>query len=302
MTGGTATPGALESAIAALSPLDLLVAATWVLILAFVCIEVLLVGQQGAPQRRAVRRRSAVAVRMAAGAVVVGVPYGAVFAFAWGHLSRLAPDQLAPFWQRHPVLAAAFAFVAWDLSGFAYHVVGHHSRLGWAAHSAHHSDAHFEASLALRLTWMPWHGLLHHPLLALSGLPLELVLGCLAVSNAMQALQHSCLLGRPPRWLAAVIMTPGAHRHHHRLEGKAVNLGPVLTIWDRVFGTWLPPDGAPAGPRPGADALLADPIARRGAFAAELHGWRQLVCGGTTPRASGYVGSVGSGSRARPTL
>lgn len=262
------------------SPTEWLTVATWMLIVSFVGIEMFVITRSEPDQTGTMLHEGRTAAAMAGGAVVVGVAYGAVFASAWSSLGRFAPGALVGFWQQNPVLTALCAFVAWDFSGWIYHLIGHHSALGWAAHSPHHSGSRYDATLALRLTWMPWHGLAHHPLLALVGFPFEVILGCLAVSNAMQALQHSSTMPAAPRWLSAVVMTPEAHRHHHTPEGARVNLGPVLTIWDGMAGTWRAPWTEPpkAHQHP-----VAQTASESGAWRTELAGWRRLVAGRGSP-------------------
>jgi sterol desaturase/sphingolipid hydroxylase (fatty acid hydroxylase superfamily) len=40
--------------------------------------------------------------------------------------------------------------------------------------------------------------------------------------------------------LGRVVVIPAAHRRHHSLHGeqRATNFGTVLSLWDRLFGTW----------------------------------------------------------------
>lgn len=272
---------------------DWLTAATWAIVVGFASVEMTVLDRSDRVHRTRRRSEARTAAAMGGGALVVGIVYGAVFGSLWRLTAPFAPEGLALFWQRRPLLAVLCAFVAWDFSGWIYHQIGHRTALGRAAHSPHHSGSFFDASLALRLTWMPWYGLLHHPLLALAGFRLELILGCLAVSNLAQALQHSASLPPAPRWLAAVVMTPGAHRHHHGPHGAQRNLGPVLTIWDRLAGTWCAPwvDPCAREPRrpaaeltarspsrrdvPGRDRPRRD-VPRRGAVHIQLAGWRRL--------------------------
>ncbi|MEY2476831.1 MAG: hypothetical protein QOG87_2146 [Actinomycetota bacterium] len=227
-------------------------------------------GRPGAP-RRAVLVSAATATGMAAGAFVVAVFYTSALRWCWEIVAHARWDGAAAFWQQHPLLGAVAAFVAWDLAGWGYHLIGHRTRVGWAAHQPHHSGEHYDATLGLRQSWAPFHGLVVHPWLALAGFDLRVVVVCAAVSNCWQVLEHTSLPVRFPRWFAAVVMTPGAHRHHHGREGGAVNLGPVLTCWDRVAGTWLAPESpAPTTYGP-ARAASANPVR------VELAGWAALV-------------------------
>jgi len=216
--------------------------------------------------RRDVLGRLATAATMALGAALVGVAYTAALRQLW---SAFHLDATARLWDGRPVVHAVAAFVAWDLAGWLYHRIGHGTRVGWAAHQVHHTAEAYDATLGLRQTWFPFHGLLLHPLLALAGFDLTTVVVCAAISNCWQVLEHTSAPVRLPRSIEAVLVTPAAHRHHHGTHGGQVNLGPVLTIWDRMAGTWRPPSGpAPATyGRPSSSNPLA----------VELSGWRDLL-------------------------
>lgn len=203
---------------------------------------------------------------MAAGAAVVGVAYTAVLQSVWTVLEPASASWSAP-----PVVTAAVAFVAWDLAGWTYHWLGHHTAIGWAAHRPHHTGTAFDLTLGLRQTWLPVHGIVVHPLLALAGFDLRTVAVCAAISNLWQALEHSSVTIRFPALVRAVVMTPGAHRHHHGLDGGRVNLGPVFTAWDRLAGTWVPA-AVPAPVRYGVEGSDGT-----GILEVELAGWHALA-------------------------
>ena len=67
-------------------------------------------------------------------------------------------------------------------------------------------------------------------------------------------------------------MTPGTHRRHHCVDGGGVNLGSVLTVWDRLAGTWSP---APADAT--AEYGIAGSADRDGVVRLQLAGWRELA-------------------------
>ena len=240
---------------------------------ALVGAEVAWLARRPGPARRAVLSSAATATGMAAGALAVGVLYTAVLRVLWEAVATLQWDGAARLWEAHPVVGAVAAFVAWDASGWVYHRIGHGTRIGWAAHQAHHSGTAYDATLGLRQSWAPFHGLLHHPLLALAGFDLRVVIVCAAVSNCWQVLEHTSLPVRFPRWFSAVVMTPAAHRHHHGRWGGARNLGPFLTCWDRLAGTWVPPDA----PAPVAYGPVEEPSSNP--VTLELAGWRELLRG-----------------------
>jgi sterol desaturase/sphingolipid hydroxylase (fatty acid hydroxylase superfamily) len=256
---------------AAVTPYALAVNLPYALAVLFVTAEVAWLARPGSPVRGRVLRTAPTAAVMAAGAFAVGLAYTRLLRVLWAFVATARWDALAAFWRHHPVLGAVAAFVAWDCSGWVYHLIGHRTRVGWAAHSPHHSGPDYDATLGLRESWAPFHGLLHHPLLALLGFDLRVIVVCAAVSNAWQVFEHTSLPVAFPRWFAAVVMTPGAHRHHHGRDGGAVNLGPFLTVWDRLAGTWVPasvPAPVAYGPRVPAS---------RNPFAIQAAGWRALA-------------------------
>ncbi|MBW3643088.1 MAG: sterol desaturase family protein [Actinobacteria bacterium] len=260
-----------DALLEAASPYALAVNAPYAVALALVAAEVAWLARRPGPARRAVLTSAATATTMAAGALVVGLAYTAVLRSLWDVVAIGRWEAAAQFWNTHPVLGALATFVAWDLSGWVYHVIGHRTRIGWAAHQPHHSGADYNATLGLRQSWTPFHGLVHHPLLALAGFDLSIVFVCAAVSNCWQVLEHTSLPIRFPRWFAAAVMTPAAHRHHHGRDGGLVNLGPFFTLWDRLAGTWVPAEHpAPLAYGPAVPAP-ANPIA------VELAGWAKLA-------------------------
>ena len=253
------------------SPYSLAVNVPYAVAFAGVGAEVAWLARSPGPARTRVLRSAGTAATMAVGALFVGMLYTTVFRRLWDLVATFRWEAAAELWRDHPVAGAAVAFVAWDLSGYVYHLIGHRTRVGWAAHSVHHSGPDYDATLGLRQTWAPFHGLLHHPLLALAGLDFEVVVVCAAVSNCWQVLEHTSLPLRFPRWVEAMVMTPASHRHHHGRAGGGVNLGPFFTVWDRLAGTWVgpdvpaPTDYGPARPAP------ANP------FRVEAAGWVALV-------------------------
>ena len=253
------------------TPYALAVNVPYAVALAGVGAEVAWLARRPGEARRRILRSAATASAMAAGAFVVGMLYTAVFRTLWDAVATQRWEAAARLWEAHPVAAVVATFVAWDLSGWVYHLIGHRTRVGWAAHQPHHSGAGYDATLGLRQSWAPFHGLVHHPLLALLGFDFRVVVVCAAVSNCWQVLEHTSLPVRFPRWIEAVVMTPAAHRQHHARGGGLVNVGPFLTVWDRLAGTWVPP-GAPAplayGP---ARPASTNPVA------VELAGWVQLA-------------------------
>jgi sterol desaturase/sphingolipid hydroxylase (fatty acid hydroxylase superfamily) len=182
------------------------------------------------------------------------------------------PDAVTGFWDRHGALELVAAFVVWDAAGFAYHWVGHHTRVGWASHRVHHTGTEYDLTLAWRQSWIPLPALVVGPCVALVGFDLDAILICAAISKVWQALVHTSLPVRTPRWVAVACMTPDTHRRHHCVDGGGVNLGSVLTLWDRLAGTWSPePVDATA------DYGIAGSPDRDSVVQLQMAGWRELA-------------------------
>ncbi len=131
-----------------------------------------------------------------------------------------------------------------DLLVYAQHRLQHRVFLLWRFHAVHHADADMDASTSLR----------HHPgevltnaclitFLAIAlGAPAWLfpVYGVISLSSGL--FQHmNCRLpaGLECR-LEWLLVTPAMHSLHHSVQAEHfdTNYGTVLSIWDRLFGTY----------------------------------------------------------------
>jgi sterol desaturase/sphingolipid hydroxylase (fatty acid hydroxylase superfamily) len=115
----------------------------------------------------------------------------------------------------------------------------------WRFHALHHSDPDVDVTTAVR----------HHPveyLLAsavywLIVVAFDIPLAAVAIHGvavfALAAVQHGNI--RLPEalegWLQPVLMTTDLHRVHHSVARQHAdsNYGAVLSIWDRMFGTYV---------------------------------------------------------------
>ena len=247
----------------AVTPTDVVVAASMAIVVVSVVAERFWLHAREGRARLAALRTAAT---MGTGALVAGAAVTAADRWIWPVIGRLTPPPLEALTSSHVVVEVVVVFVAWDLAGFAHHWIGHQTRLGWASHQVHHTGAEYDLSLAWRQSWFPWPALVTFPFVAATGGSLSVAIGCAAVSNTWQALVHTAVPLRVPQWFAALVVTPTTHRRHH-VDQAPVNLGAVLTCWDRLAGTW-DPRAVPEGP-----LLERGPT---GALAIELAGWRAL--------------------------
>ncbi len=148
-------------------------------------------------------------------------------------------------------LSFGSALVALDFAIYWQHRAFHASALLWRIHRVHHTDTGFDASLGLR--FHPFEILLS----ALFKLGVIVALGLAPVAVvvyemvllSMSLFTHADIalperLDAVVRWL---IVTPGWHRVHHSIHRAETNsnYGNWLSVWDRMFGTYIaqPRDG-----------------------------------------------------------
>lgn len=133
-----------------------------------------------------------------------------------------------------------------DFAIWLQHLITHKVPLLWRLHQVHHSDRDLDVTSAIRF----------HPLeIAFSMLikiGLVYILGPAALAviafeillNATAMFNHAniAIPKSIDRWLRLLIVTPDMHRVHHseqRTEHDS-NYGFALSIWDRIFGTYIP--------------------------------------------------------------
>lgn len=160
-------------------------------------------------------------------------------------------------------LQVVLGLLATDLAGYLGHRLLHARGWPWRCHAVHHA--------ARRLYWL--NAARNHPVdvlvstlatalpLRLAGLSPAAVALLTALGSVHLLLQHANLAftpGRWDRWLATAPM----HRMHHLPpaasapggRAPAYNLGRVLSLWDRLFGTFVPARAVAADAvGPGAD-------------------------------------------------
>lgn len=132
------------------------------------------------------------------------------------------------------------AFFACDFIIYLYHLLGHKSRLFWAAHVAHHSSLHYNLSLGLRVNFihMSYRFLFWSPLCLLGITPM-MILFFDSLTAIINFLIHTEKIGKLG-WLDRIFNTPSNHRVHHA-SNKAYldkNMGGILMLYDHLFGTY----------------------------------------------------------------
>lgn len=154
------------------------------------------------------------------------------------------PPGLAELWASVPeLLALVAAILVIELVAYWRHRIEHEPGL-WRFHATHHADEQLHWLSVLRKHPVSkFLELLVDSLPALLlGVPAWAIVGAQLIRSWWGYFIHADLpwtLGIGGRWL----MSPAAHRLHHIRDETLMgsNYGNMLTLWDRVFGTWRDP-------------------------------------------------------------
>ncbi|NJS38231.1 MAG: sterol desaturase family protein [Rhodobacteraceae bacterium] len=146
-----------------------------------------------------------------------------------------------PAWVELLLAVLIFDFAIW-----LQHLITHKVPLFWRFHRVHHADRDFDVTTALRF----------HPVEIAASAALKVGLVYLIGPSALAVIVFEVLLNatalfnhanlRLPLGLEQVLrlalVTPDMHRVHHsvRREEHDSNFGFSLSVWDRIFRTYVP--------------------------------------------------------------
>ncbi|MES2112160.1 MAG: sterol desaturase family protein [Bacteroidota bacterium] len=135
-------------------------------------------------------------------------------------------------------------FLLMDFGEYLYHVIMHKRDFLWRFHLVHHSDLHVDVSTTLR----------EHPVetgirttflmlwVFLFGPGMVVLMLRQVFQSFFNVLAHTefRLPATLNKILGWVFITPNLHHvhHHYVLPYTDCNYGDVLSIWDRLFGTY----------------------------------------------------------------
>lgn len=155
----------------------------------------------------------------------------------WGLLNRVG----WPGW-----LELVLAVLILDLAIWAQHLVTHKVPLFWRFHRVHHADRDMDVTTGFRF----------HPVEILASMGIKVGLVYVLGPSALAVLVFEILLsgtslfnhsnlalpGPLDRLLRLVLVTPDMHRVHHSVhrEEHDSNYGFALSVWDRLFRTYVP--------------------------------------------------------------
>jgi sterol desaturase/sphingolipid hydroxylase (fatty acid hydroxylase superfamily) len=148
-------------------------------------------------------------------------------------------------------LEMVVGIVAVDFSvGYLSHRTMHMWPAMWRFHQIHHSDPFVDVTTTFRTHPVEtvWRFLFAIVPIWLLGIPAQAVViqRLLQVSNGI--LEHANIRLWPPldRWLSLVWVTPNVHKIHHSraVEETNSNYANLVTIYDRLLGTFTPAERA----------------------------------------------------------
>ena len=135
-------------------------------------------------------------------------------------------------------------FIMLDFCEYVYHVVMHKVKLFWKFHLIHHSDHDVDVSTTVR----------EHPVETAIRVCCSMLwvfisgasLGTLIIRQTFQTISNLLAHSKIDfpyeiqRVYGILFITPDLHRVHHHYERPHTdsNYGDVLSIWDRIFGTF----------------------------------------------------------------
>ena len=172
------------------------------------------------------------------------LPIG-IYAFALSQAPGFVSRMGLPF-----AIEVLLTFLVLDLWRYWEHRFFHRIPWLWRVHLVHHSDTQIDVTTSER----------HHPLeyilgtvvmlalIAVLGLPAAAVGVYLMAATVVALYSHANLRLEPSldRLLRRLVVTPSQHAvHHSDLQPETdSNYGSVLTVWDRLFGTYVDPQDA----------------------------------------------------------
>ena len=143
------------------------------------------------------------------------------------------------------ILSIIISVLLLDVLIYTQHVIFHKIHWLWRFHRMHHSDTHIDVTTGIRFhpVEILLSLLIKYAAILVFGIPAVAVVLFEIILNATAMITHSNLnlpkgLDQLLRWL---FVTPDMHRIHHSIHRQETdsNYGFNLSIWDRLFGTYI---------------------------------------------------------------
>ncbi len=142
----------------------------------------------------------------------------------------------------NPIVYWVALFLCEDLMFWLEHYIDHRVRFFWAVHVTHHSSEEYNLTTGFRSSvFMPFYRYLYFIPLAILGFQPVDILFMYAITQIYGILVHTQAVGKLPKIIEYIFVTPSHHRVHHasNIPYLDKNMGMALIIWDRMFGTFI---------------------------------------------------------------
>lgn len=151
-------------------------------------------------------------------------------------------------WEHHSWMYWGLLFLAEDFIFYWIHRIDHIVRLFWAIHVTHHSSDKYNLTTGFRSSvFQPVYRFVWFIPLVLLGFEAFDIFIMYSITQTYGILVHTKTVGKLGV-LEHVLVTPSHHRVHHasNVEYLDKNMGMILIVWDKMFGTFQPEiDGLP---------------------------------------------------------
>jgi len=127
-----------------------------------------------------------------------------------------------------------------DFLFYVLHYVDHYSRFFWAVHVTHHSSEEFNLTVGFRSSvFQPLYRFVYFIPLSLLGFAGKDIMFIYSATQIYGILIHTKYV-KKLGFLEWFLSTPSHHRVHHasNIPYLDKNMGMLLIIWDRMFGTF----------------------------------------------------------------
>lgn len=134
--------------------------------------------------------------------------------------------------------------LAEDFMFYWLHRIDHFCRMFWAVHVTHHNSEEFNLTVGFRSSvFQPLYRYVYYIPIALMGFRGVDIMFMYAATQIYGILVHTQAV-KKLGFLEHILVTPSHHRVHHASNVKYLdkNMGMMLIIWDKLFGTFQAED------------------------------------------------------------
>jgi sterol desaturase/sphingolipid hydroxylase (fatty acid hydroxylase superfamily) len=131
-------------------------------------------------------------------------------------------------------------FLTEDFMYYWLHRIDHYCRFFWAVHVTHHNSEEYNLTVGFRSSvFQPLYRFIYFIPLSFLGFKGIDIMFIYSATQIFGILVHTQTVGKLG-FLEYFMVTPSHHRVHHASNARYLdkNMGMVLIIWDKLFGTF----------------------------------------------------------------